>query len=166
MLIISGYSGSVIAPVLWLTKSTSSFSAARFTSFHFKSLSGSAAKSNTTAHCRSFWTSNSSRASGDDASAKETHTHTRTQKADAYLNSTYAVKQRFCKLSGNTILDLMALNCIVHVDIENAARSHFKQISQSLILTYVRCQCHQCTNVHAVPITKLTVMIKYPSRGD
>lgn len=47
--------GSVMTFLLWVMYSTISLSAARFTSFHFRSLSGSDRKSNRTQHCRSFW---------------------------------------------------------------------------------------------------------------
>jgi len=45
---------SVITLRFWVTYSTSSFSAARFISFHLRSLSGSCMKSNNVIHCCSF----------------------------------------------------------------------------------------------------------------
>ena len=47
--------GSVMTLRLWVMYSTISLSAARFTSFHFRSLRGSDRKSKSTQHCRSFW---------------------------------------------------------------------------------------------------------------
>ncbi|TNN44095.1 hypothetical protein EYF80_045721 [Liparis tanakae] len=47
--------GSVMTFLLWVMYSTISLMAARFTSFHFRSLSGSERKSKRTQHCRSFW---------------------------------------------------------------------------------------------------------------
>lgn len=46
----SGYIGSVITFRLWVIYSTISLKAARFTSFHFRSLSGSETKSKRTQH--------------------------------------------------------------------------------------------------------------------
>ena len=47
--------GSVTTPLLCVTKSTISFSAARLTSLNFRSLRGSMAKSNKMQHCCIFW---------------------------------------------------------------------------------------------------------------
>ena len=57
----SGYIGSVSTPLFWVTYSTISCSAARFTSFHFKSERGSDTKSKRTQHWRIFWINSSSR---------------------------------------------------------------------------------------------------------
>ena len=51
---------SVMMPRFWVMYSMSSVSAARFTSFDFRSLNGSRRKSNTTQHCRIFCTNRSS----------------------------------------------------------------------------------------------------------
>lgn len=72
---------SVMTPFWLLRYSTSSCSAARFTSFHFRSLSGSL-KSNSTLHWRSFWISSSSRSAADASTLthpitrQQQHTHT------------------------------------------------------------------------------------------
>lgn len=60
----SGYIASVITPRCDVTYSTISSNAPRLTSFHLRSLSGSATKSNKTQHCWIFWTNSSSLSAG------------------------------------------------------------------------------------------------------
>ena len=70
----SGYIASVMTPLFCVTNSTISLSAARLTSFHFKSLRGSCMKSNNTQHCRNFCINNSSLSAGV-ASGKRNNRH-------------------------------------------------------------------------------------------
>ena len=64
MLTASGYITSVITPRCEVTYSTISNNAPRLTSFHLRSLSGSATKSNRTQHCWIFCTKSSSLSAG------------------------------------------------------------------------------------------------------
>jgi len=61
--------GSVMTFLLWVMNSTISLSAARFTSFHFRSLKGSEMKSKSTQHWRSFCTNNFSCSAGGTSTA-------------------------------------------------------------------------------------------------
>lgn len=65
--------GSVMTFRLWVIYSTISLRAARFTSFHFRSLRGSETKSKRTQHWRSFWMNSFSCSAGGTSRKQKTY---------------------------------------------------------------------------------------------